>query len=216
MMDLADKTIICTNCGNSHIIDLSEYNYQVNRGRKNFFCSMKCAAAYNNTRNKKPAIQKACEWCGQPFECKTPYTKRFCSRSCASAGSITPKRLEGNRIGGAHSTQGHSIYSIQKLLKQREAWKYEEIGKLLDTLGISHEFEYVVGDKYIFDLLIPEWNVLIEFDSNYHNAPSQLESDIDKSKCATEHGYTLIRIQTPTNVVLAASCMYDVISQYRK
>lgn len=210
---MADKEIICAICGASHIIDLSEYNYQVNRGRTAFFCSRSCAAKYNNLSKKKPVIDKECEFCKKVFKCKPPYKVRFCSRECASRGSITPKRLEGNRKGGLNTVHG-DIYSIQKLLKVREAWKYVELKKLLDSFHIEHEFEVVIGDKYIFDLCIPKWNILIEFDGTYHNSQLQIESDKDKSDCAEQHGYKLIRVVTADNVVIPASVIYDIVSQH--
>lgn len=147
---MSSKEIICVNCGKSHLIDLGEYNYQIRRGRKNFFCSNVCSGQYNNARNKKPIIKKICEHCGSEFDCSTPYTKRFCSRSCASAGSVTERRLEGNRKGGLNCKEGHDAYAIQKLLKVREAWRYTELTALLNSFNIEHEFEHIVGDKYIY------------------------------------------------------------------
>lgn len=211
---MAEKEIICANCGKSHIIDLGEYNYQIRRGRKNFFCSGKCAAIFNNQKNKKLIIQKACEHCGVVFDCKSPYTKRFCSRSCASAGSITDKRLAGNRKGGLNSSTSFNIFSAQHSLKHREAWKYVEIKQLLDTLHLEHEFEYIVDEKYIFDLFISKWNLLIEFDGDYHLNAKQEEFDNDKSSCALNHGYELVRISTQNNVVISPASIYDIISKH--
>lgn len=212
---MSTKEIICVNCGKSHLIDLGEYNYQVRRGRKNFFCSNVCSGQYNNARNKKPIIQKACEHCGNTFDCATPYTKRFCSRSCASAGSITEKRLEGNRKGGLNCKEGHDAYSIQKLLRAREAWRYTQLTALLESFNIDHEFEYVVGNKYIFDLYLPSVNLLIEFDEDYHSG-KQLESDAVKSQFAVANGYTVDRIRVNTGEVIPGHILGSTLSKYFK
>lgn len=212
---MTTKEIICVNCGKSHLIDLGEYNYQVRRGRKNFFCSNVCSGQYNNARNKKPVIQKACEYCGNTFDCHTPYTKRFCSRSCASAGSITEKRLEGNRKGGLNCKEGHNAYAIQKLLKVREAWRYKELSALLDSFNIEHEFEYVVGNKYIFDLYLPSINLLVEFDEDYHTG-KQLSADADKNEYALAEGYLVEHVRVETGQLIPGSILGTTLSKYYK
>ena len=211
---MTTKEIICVNCGKSHLIDLGEYNYQVRRGRKNFFCSNVCSGQYNNARNKKPVIQKACEYCGNTFDCHTPYTKRFCSRSCASAGSITEKRLEGNRKGGLNCKEGHDAYAIQKLLRVREQWRYSELSTLLESFNIEHEFEYVVDGKYIFDLYLPSINLLVEFDEDYHNSPKQQDVDKIKAECASSNGYQVKRISVESGSIIPGSILGSTLSEY--
>jgi len=43
----------CENCGNLFVKELKEYNRQIHKGRKEFFCSRTCAATKNNQNNPR-------------------------------------------------------------------------------------------------------------------------------------------------------------------
>lgn len=213
------KNIICANCGKSHDIDLGEYNYQVRRGRENFFCSRTCSAHFNNKKHRKWFKRtQTCRCCGKLFETESHYEVTFCSRECASAGSITNYRRQQMSEGGKKGQFIHPGTPLltSQILKNREAWKYAEIKELLEGLNIEYEFEYLLDNKYIFDLVIEKWRLLIEFDGTYHQEKNQSDVDKCKTKCAESNGYTLIRIQTKDNIVIPASSLYDTIAQHIK
>lgn len=213
---MAVKTIICAECKKSHDIDLSEYNYQIRRGRENFFCSRTCSAKFNNSKNRKWfARTQICKYCGKSFETESHYEVAFCSRECASAGSITVYRRQQMSEGGK---KGQIIHPgtpelTCQILKKRERWKYEEIKKMLESFNIEHEFEFLLDNMFIYDLHIPSWNLLIEFDGQYHMEKTQSESDKEKTKYAEDKGYQLIRIVTDNNVIIPASLLYDVVAK---
>ena len=200
-------TIKCANCGNHKDIDRSEYNYQVKRGRKNFFCSRTCSAQFNNQKNKRWFKRnQICKYCGKSFETESHYEVTFCSRECASAGSITDYRRERMADGGRTSQRLYPTSSkfACTALKSREAWKYAEIKTYLDSLNVAYEFEYLV-DKYIFDLALFDYKIFIEFDSDYHNSTDQQIIDMDKEQTAQRIGWKVIHISTDSNKVIDVS-----------
>lgn len=206
-------TIKCANCSAAKDIDRSEYNYQVSRGRENFFCSRTCSAQFNNQKNKRwfKRIQ-VCEYCQKSFETESHYEVRFCSRECASAGSITEYRRQKMSEGGHRGQQLHpgSPADMCKILKTREGWKYEEIKSYLDYANINYEFEYLV-DKYVFDLALFDYKIFIEFDSDYHLNSHQQEIDKLKRETATKLGWSVIHIDTDSNAVLPSSLISSII-----
>ena len=208
-------TIKCANCSADKDIDRSEYNYQVARGRKNFFCSRTCSAQFNNQKNKKWSKRtQICEYCHKEFETESHYEVRFCSRECASAGSITDFRRQRMSDGGrtAQHLYPVSATNISKLLKVREAWKYENIKSYLDSIDANYEFEYLI-DKYVFDLALFDYKTFIEFDGSYHKQDyQQQETDKLKAETASKLGWKVIRVDTDASVVLDASLVSSIIN----
>lgn len=189
----------CKQCGKKFMKENSEIRRQNKRGKTNFFCCRTCACNYGNSKRddlRKPII-KICPHCKKEFETKTgSKSNTFCSASCASAGSVTKHRRESMRTSGKNA-KNHltgDIYSIAEILKKREAPKYVEIEKFLKEKNIKHEFEFVL-DKYIYDLHIEKYKILIEFDEKYHIKNSkQKVIDENKNKIAEENGYEIKRI----------------------
>lgn len=211
------KTIICANCGKSHDIDSGEYNYQVRRGRENFFCSRTCSAQFNNKKNKKWFKRtQICKHCGKSFDTDSHYEVTFCSRECASAGSVTDFRRHQMSVGGKKGQLFHpgTPELTCQILKKREAWKYQDIKSWLDKQSINHEFEYLV-DKYIFDLALFDYKTFIEFDSDYHLSDEQKAIDESKAQTARNIGWDVIHVATDCSVVLPASSVIDIIENLK-
>ena len=209
--------ITCANCGSSKNIDRSEYNYQIVRGRENFFCSRTCSAQFNNKKNKKWFKRtQICKHCGKSFDTDSHYEVTFCSRECASAGSITDFRRHQMSVGGRTSQERHPVTSVNscKILKKREAWKYQDIKSWLDKQSINHEFEYLVN-KYIFDLALFDYKTFIEFDSDYHLSDEQKVIDESKAQTARNIGWDVIHVATDYSVVLPASSVIDIIENLK-
>jgi very-short-patch-repair endonuclease len=86
------------------------------------------------------------------------------------------------------------------VLKKREDWKY---ALLRASLGARpHEFEYELGG-YVFDLVLLDTRVLVEFDGPYHRYEPQLAIDARKSEIAAMNGFTLERRTVAAAVVLS-------------
>jgi very-short-patch-repair endonuclease len=186
--------IVCAWCKCEKEIPDKEYRRQIRRGRlpDRFFCGLSCGAKFSRRCQYEPLPDiRVCLYCGQEFRVvDNRLPNRFCSRSCASAGSVTDYRREKASQIGKTST---NLISVDETLKRREAWKYEKIAEFLSKEQIIHEFEFFL-DGYVFDLAIPCLGILIEFDGIYHEWATQKEVDIKKERVAEAYGWRLFRI----------------------
>lgn len=209
--------ITCAWCGKKVHKPLNEINRQRRKGRTNFFCSKSCAAKWHNkTHNTLPIIKKICSVCGKEFETSTAVKKSrtFCSPSCASKGSMTKTRIAACKKGGDFLKKYYpgDVKSAKKLLEKRELNKYEEIREFLDNHCISYEFEYLLEDK-LYDLALPDKNILIEFDGAGHGHHSGVYHDNDKLKdqIAKYSGWQLYRIKVQSNSVIPVESIINLI-----
>jgi len=147
----------CTWCGKIIVKQKKEYTRQVkNHGEQvNWFCDRTCSVCYGNAirPDRVVDIEKSCEHCGVSFITNTGHhSTMFCSRSCASAGSVTDlRRQSAKKMGIANGKANllHTIDVISAAMKSREAWKYAELKEYLEVHSVPFEFEYALGD-YIF------------------------------------------------------------------
>ena len=102
--------------------------------------------------------------------------------------------------------------SPEQTLKLREAWKYENIRNVLNSLNISHEFEYRLKGGYIYDLALFDKKVFVEFDARYHDQEKQQSIDDEKDKFAQCYGWSVVRIKTPTNCVIDAASVENILT----
>ncbi|MBL7023782.1 MAG: DUF559 domain-containing protein [Candidatus Marinimicrobia bacterium] len=206
--------IICTECGIESEKPDKEIKSQMKSGRTKFFCSMSCAGYYNNRKRfpPKPFIKIKCKNCNNEFETKN-YAKQFCSRSCASSGSITEKRINAGKSSlnnFANLSQEDMISMISKGLKSREKWKYLDIESLLKRNNIRFEFEFPL-DNYVYDLALFDKKLLIEFDGSYHHYEDQKEVDDDKNETAIRNGWIIKRIKVNEKIVFDKSLIEPII-----
>lgn len=201
-------TIKCFQCGSCHLIEKKEFARQVRKGRLRFFCGLSCAASYKNLPYKVCSIEKTCPHCGRTFSSNTS-TKgaTFCSRSCASAGSMTEERRESQRKASLKAiSQGKSnLISPAETLRKREFWKYESIRQFLTKKKENYFFEYEIGN-YIYDLFLPSRNLLVEFDGPEHHLNAKtMKNDKEKDQAALSLGFQVIRLQVePASVIPCA------------
>jgi hypothetical protein len=151
----------CHFCGKPFEIRKAEYNRQVRKGRDHFYCSLSCSATKRNkTRpNRRVQVNKVCPYCGEEFQTMTgSKSATFCSRSCASAGSVTEKRRSAQKEAG--NSHKENLISASETLKIRESWKYEKVRSFLEFQGEDFEFEYPL-EKSVFDLALKNRRVLV-------------------------------------------------------
>lgn len=86
--------------------------------------------------------------------------------------------------------------------KRREAWKYRELKAYLESKGIDYEFECPIEDR-VFDLVLPDHGVIIEFDGSEHNNAYQKLVDQHKDRIAESNNYRIMRIPTAPNQVIS-------------
>lgn len=205
----------CGWCGQEFELRNAEYNRQRRQGRSVFFCSISCAAYCNESRkpHRHVPVVKVCPTCGREFDALTgPRSPRFCSRSCASKGSVTEcrrrKAREVARLNSAFRLPG----ARAKAQRAREAWKYVDLRGYLESTGQQFTFEYPLpGTSYIYDLALPDSGILVEFDSRHHASSTQRENDHKKDLAAALVGWQLVRVATPINQVIAASALRAVL-----
>lgn len=199
-------TISCFECRIQFEKDASEFKRQTNLGFYKFYCSPACL---RESRVAKANIERICEKCGSKFFVKFKQrTKRFCSISCASAGSVTEFRRSRARVVGSKS---ENLISASDALKIRERWKYLLLEKALIDLGIPHEFEFLLDGK-VFDLALLGKKILVEFDGDYHlYSKDQKEVDILKDELAIRNGWQVVRKVTETNKVVPLTVLSGLI-----
>ncbi len=186
-------TVPCRYCSSTVTKPLKEVTRSLKRGRE-FFCGISCAITF---RNNKPQVTRVCGTCGSEFLSSTKVRAAvFCSRSCASKGSVTDARRASARTEGhKHSA---NLIPAQETLKRREAWKYADMETFLK--GVPHEFEYKLGDQ-VFDLRLGE-SLLVEFDGAGHSSMRESSNDGMKDAMANLAGYKVVRIPVKSAAVI--------------
>lgn len=194
------ESLVCKECGIIFNKALNELNRQRRKGKEKFFCSIKCASLHNNS--PLGTGEKSCELCGNVFvHSLTNIGKktRFCSRECASRGSVTQKRIDASKNVGARSlsimSKMERLRMIALGLLSREGNRYTEISEYLNKKNINYNFEYII-ENYIYDLVLHDLGTVVEFDEGYHSQPRQKEIDKERDVVAIRNGWKIIRIKT--------------------
>ena len=180
----------CTVCGKKVFRRAAEVNRSQRMGRRPF-CSAHCSAVESNMARKRKEVVKTCPHCGGKFISDTGNkAATYCSRSCASKGSMSEERRSAQRLGGLQNSA--NLLSTSETLRRREAWKYDLLRSMLERDGRQFQFEYAL-DAFVFDLVLLDARVLVEFDGEYHGGRSQQEVDLRKDSVAREHGFVVVR-----------------------
>lgn len=206
IMAKSKVTIVCDECGASTEKLAAEINRQIKRGASRFFCTVQCAGKRVNDKKRSESIVKQCLRCGKNFASTTKSkASSHCSRGCASANSVTQYRLD--KVRETIKIHGTALNGVTPaLMKKREGWKYVDVQDVLTRKNERHEIEAQIdGEGPIFDLLLPDKLLVIEFDGPYHTGAKQLGADAANERYATERGWTVVRIKTPAMAVFDAS-----------
>jgi very-short-patch-repair endonuclease len=208
------KELNCAWCGKVFFILVKEYHRQIRKGREVFFCGLSCAASFRNETvgAKILPVNKECPVCHRVFQSDTSSkAATFCSRSCASKGSVTEYRRQKAREMGLQNQGILTIDMTAASLRTREAWKYAALEEYLTNIGEPFQFEYPIDDA-IFDLALTRRKMLVEFDSDYHESSSQQERDLEKDETARTNGWTLERVRVARNMPIHPSVIRDVLT----
>lgn len=205
----------CAWCNKEFYLYAKEYDRQIRNGRNYFFCSRTCVAEKRNSSKKAPIIQKICPICKKEFWCssKKKYNRTFCSRECASKGSVTKLRRNTAIKWGlknCHKSKNlESIDAIAKGLRNRELWKYSLLKDFFDKSNIKYQFEFPCGSG-IFDLALLDLKLFVEFDGPYHNDGNTEQIEIDKRKTeeAKNFGWNVVRIKCKPNTIINPNVIY--------
>lgn len=196
----------CEGCGGDSVKERGEVTRSLRIGRR-VFCSRSCSATSINRDKKSKEIVRCCPWCQQQFK-TTTHSKaaKHCSRSCASKASMSPERREAQRQAGLAQKENLSVAAA---MKSREAWKYELLKPLLE--GRDFEFECEIGG-YIFDLVLRDKKVAIEFDGPDHRGGKQLVLDEKKDKVAKDAGFIVVRREVLSAMVISPETLEGLLS----
>ena len=215
--------LICATCGKPFERYRSEYNamQRVKPGCK-VFCSRRCSALASprsQVRTEKGEVERICIVCGKVFiakyrksaENKSKWVTEgtyFCSRGCASRGSVTNYRRQRARETGL-ATLGSKPYQevlkdARNCLLKREGYRYKDAEQYLIDHNIPYEFEYIIEDR-IFDLYLPSINTIVEFDEPCHTGVESDAIDLLKDEIAKNHGMKIVRIRIQTKEIISTT-----------
>lgn len=80
----------------------------------------------------------------------------------------------------------------------------------LRELEIDHKFEHPLG-SYVYDLVLTDKKIIVEFDGKYHVDRTQKSKDRVKADYARGLGYKVIRRTTKTNSVIPIETIRDLV-----
>lgn len=136
----------------------------------------------------------------------------LCRCDCGKLHKALLYNLTGGRVKSCGCLR---VTNMMSRCKVAEAWRYERTAKLLDSLHIEHEFEFMIADdvNYIYDLCLPYYRILVEFDGPSHGKTDQKRVDVLKDKAATEHYWLLFRIKAEAHKEIDPYTMKPVLEQ---
>jgi very-short-patch-repair endonuclease len=209
MQDIVELN--CAWCNNKFELYKREYDRQIRSGRTYFFCSLSCVAKKRNASKKLPIIEKICPVCKTPFFASTKKKgATFCSRSCASRGSVTEyRKSKASEMGKKNNKYVHSNDVLAIGLRTRESWKYSLIKDFLEKSNIRYQFEFPCGSG-IFDLALLDLKLFIEFDGLYHTSKIQKEIDDKKVMEAKSFGWNVVRISCNAGQIIDPNLIYHL------
>jgi len=206
--------IICHYCDEPAYKPKGEISRQIRKGADKFFCSLSCSASYRNSirPNRVVEIHAVCPHCKKEFDTVSGKNRKtFCTPSCASRGSITENRLEGNARGG-RATCGTNLISVEETLKKREAWKYVRLKDFLEFQKEAYEFEYRIPTlDFVHDLALINRKIVVEFDGDEHE--SMKAEDSYRDGILRSSGWSVFRIPTKSNAVIPPEVLYPILKQ---
>lgn len=191
------RTIKCISCG-------EEKSGNFSSSRK--YCSRECWDTKRPTRVKRHIKTKKCKWCKTPFDTKEK-SQVFCSPICVNRWQSRDKikyncKTCKNEFGLSKSLADSRKYETKfcsiKCRNEDLDWKRSTIkgnlaqqnnkglnklellgNTILDDIGIEYHSQYLLFDKFLVDVYIPEQNVVIQWDGDYwHGHPTKLKNGI--------------------------------------
>ena len=120
---------------------------------------------------------------------------------------MSEERRAAQRNGGF--AQVGNLLPVVETLKKRESWKYTALREALQKSGRVFEFEFELNGR-IFDLALLDTMTLVEFDGPYHEWEEQRRDDAAKDTLARNAGFTVVRREVPSTVVIDPEVLGDL------
>ena len=155
------KNVECNFCG--------KYVYKTKgslKKSKNFFCSTYCANKFQS-RNK---LNFTCKTCGKNFKWSKSRIKEnnptYCTLECRNND---PEWIENA------CAKGNFIQQNKKGLN-----KLELLGRqILNELDLKFDEQVLIANKFLVDVFIKDYNLIIQWDGNYwHGHSSKLKNGV--------------------------------------
>ena len=198
------KIVQCIECKTEHY----RAKYQL-REDSRYFCSRVCAdKGHGKFLTKYEYGIVACPYCEKEFQQHWKGPKKYCSTSCSSRAQL---RLINS--------------SPPKYTGTKPELKFKE---KLEEFEIEYTHQYWVswkrGWKKWYDFYLPEYNMLVEVDGEYHHAKGVKTSDLDPTQWNTRkndrfknylskiRGFNLKRIWSLEVYSLSYDDMKDLIN----
>ncbi len=211
---MASVLLVCSWCGDKFQLRVAEFNRRTKLGKTRFFCCQSCASYHQSEgrENKRVPLAKKCPYCKKTFKTisgsKSP---TYCSRRCASAGSVTTKRREA---GGNNPGNINTIQVIADGLRSREWRKYVKLDAYLRRKKVAHAFEFPLpSTRCIFDLALVDLKILVEFDGPHHSSSRNRRTDQKKDSVAKRRGWRVVRVSDKKGKALSPRCLRKVLSK---
>ena len=136
-------TVECARCLSITHMTEKEIARRKKEGRSLFFCTIECYKSYQDQAKRCQPITKICPYCNSEFPSTTSLKSyMFCSRGCASAGSVTEKR-HARAVEIGH--RNHKYIPVELGMRAREDWKNAEVKAELTRRGVEHQFDMLIG-----------------------------------------------------------------------
>lgn len=191
---------------------------EIVRQRKNegesvrFFCTRRCACLAGNAGRDdlRMRVVKVCPACGGSFGALTgAKSPTYCSRGCASRGSVTEyRRARAREVGGKNLSSDIEVLAAS--LRSREAWKYRDLREYLEARGEPFVFEFALG-SFVFDLCLPRLKMLVEFDGDGHSTPREQAADAKKAQSAELQGWRVVRRAVLVAHIIHPRVLYGLV-----
>ncbi len=127
---MPSTSLVCSWCAEEFKIRTAEFNRRTRQRKMRFFCCRSCAVLLQNATREDRRVQviKKCLHCKKTFTTMSgSKSSSHCSRGCASANSVTPKRRAAARASGKkHLSNISTIQHIADALRARE-WRKASI-----------------------------------------------------------------------------------------
>ncbi len=111
----------------------------------------------------------------------------------------TEESKEKNRQAHLGRTHAVNIEAVIALSKRQESNEERELQTILKRLGLFFEPHYPLLNRYVVDVFLPQFNLILEVDGYWHTVESVKVRDVVRDQNLQKAGYKIIRI--PANAV---------------
>lgn len=202
--------LMCHYCGDTLSKNLTYLVDRIRQGQGSFFCGKKCADAHHSEVMKG---ENNPNFNGEFHGIHANDILTYEERQANGRRAIEKLKETGEYEGRMRKLQeGHNrFFSTDEGKKLRQANGVKayltcaknktrrtsieiKMAEELERRGIEYIEQYNLGDKFVLDFLLPDFNIVIECDGDYwHRLPKAVARDKSKNAYIKACGYSLYR-----------------------